>query len=72
MYGFSQSRDKVFPDARPQSKEYGIFVDMIDRAHTYFDKTLPLVEDKQLLELRDVLQSELSHIYANIPILAKK
>ena len=71
VYGFSQSRDKVFPDARPQSKEYGIFVDMIDRAHTYFDKTLPFVEDKQLLELRDVLQSELSHIYANIPILAK-
>ena len=46
---FSQKSGQSVSDARPQSKEYGIFVDMIDRAHTYFDKTLSLVEDKQLL-----------------------
>ena len=72
VYGFSKSRDKVFPNATQQQTEYSVFVDMIDRAHTYFDKTLSLVENGQLLELRDALQSELLHIYGSIPYSGKK
>ena len=71
VYGFSRSRDKTFPSPSSQPREYSTFVDMIDRAHTYFDKTLSLVTNDQLLKISNELKLELLHIYKTISNLAK-
>jgi len=69
IYGFTETRTKTVPPVG--SPNYESFVETINRAHTFLNKTIGIMSDEQLVTLYDTLIIEMQNVMNRVRMYAR-